>query len=386
MTTFERSTITVPNPTPTDEAFETFDIDFEENEQAEKPITEEARLWWFNGLPTDTDISAIGWHIKAGINPYIDETMEGMGVQRYLVQHKRPDKDGSTAPKPYWRLRSCSLIIIAQRLQSTLEMNRNTQDRQGLAYAWGPVLDDEGKPVINTKGKNQGKEKRGTVLKLRAFVHDLYKNGYYDWFPFTITGFGSDDVLNALSDQYRVLEYYKSLRLAQGKNAVAPFYLFSIPLGPGAMKPVGEPPDKGTIYPIVSQIPTTIDKFYLTQHLVPKELIDQLRDGLLTETLVWSMEESGKIATGRGKQGEPLVLSEGTHAPAQGQISAPGAPLVPNQDDPLVQQPQLAWITHQYCGDDQQKVRQICDYFGVPSLDQLRMSHFRTLVSQAQNG
>jgi hypothetical protein len=153
------------------------------------------------------------------------------------------------------------------------------------------------------------------------------------------------------------------------------------------MKPVGEPPDKGTIYPIVSQIPATIDKGYLTQHLIPKELIEQLRDGLLTETLVWSQEESAKIATGRGgKQGEPLALSEGTHAPAQGQIGAPGAPLVPNHDDPLVQQPQVAWITHQYCGDDQQKVRQICDYFGVPSLDQLRMSHFRTLVSQAQNG
>lgn len=380
MTTSEHTTITVPGAALTDDAFDNLDIEFDEHEQAEKPVTEEARLWWFNGLPTDTDVSAIGWHIKAGINPYIDETMDGMGVQRYLVQHKKPDKDGNTDPKPYWRLRSCSLIIIAQRLQSTLEMNRMVDDRQGLAYAWGPVRDDAGNPVINTKGKNQGKEKRGTVLKFRAFVHELYRHGYYEWFPFTITGFGSDDVLKALGDQYRVLEYYKSVRLAQGKNAVAPFYLFSIPLGPGQMKLVGEPPDQGSIYPIISQVPATIDKEYLKQHVIPRELIDQLREGLVTETVVWSIEESGKIAAGRGDQGTSLALPEGTHAPAPEQISAPSA----QPQDDLVQQAQLTWIVRTRCGGDEQKVQKICRDFGVSSPNQLRMSHFRALVSQVQ--
>jgi hypothetical protein len=306
--------------------------------------------------------------------------MEGMGVQRYLVQHKKSDKDGNTDPKPYWRLRSCSLIVIAQRLQSTLEMNRCMEDRQGLAYAWGPVLDDAGNPVINTQGKNQGKVKRGTVLKFRAFVHELYRHGYYEWFPFTITGFGSDEVLKALSDQYRVLDYYKGLRLGQGKNAVAPFYLFSIPLGPGPMKPVGEPPNQGTIYPIISQIPATIDKEYLKQHLIPLELIDQLRDGLVAETVVWSIEESGRIAAGRGDQGASLALLEGAYSSTQEQISAKSTEL----QDGLVQPPQLTWIVRTFCNGDEQKVQQVCRDFGVTSPDQLRMSHFRTLVSQVQ--
>ncbi len=383
MTTYKqpRTTLTVPDATTTDDDFDTLNIDFEEHEQADKPITEEARLWWFNGLPTDTDVNAIGWHIKAGINPYIDETMEGMGIQQYLVQHKKPDRNGNTDPKPYWRLRSCSLVIIAQRLQSSLEMNRSTDDRQGLAYAWGTVRDDQGNAVINDRGKNQGKEKRGTVLKFRAFVHELYQHGYYDWLPFTITGFGTDDVLKTLAEQYRVLEYYSGLRRAQSKNPVAPFYLFSIPLGPGAMKLVGEPPMQGSIYPIVAQVPATIDKAYLKRHLIPQVLIERLREGLVSETVVWSIEESSKIAVGRSDQGEQLALNEGTPSSAQMQISSPSTL---HQDDPLIQQAQLTWITRTFCGGDGQKVQKLCSDFNVSSLDQLRMSHFRVLVSQVQ--
>src|SRR5947209_8226510 len=61
MTTYQQpTTISIPDATYTDEAFDSFEMDFAEGEQADKPITEEARLWWFNGLPTDTDTMAIG--------------------------------------------------------------------------------------------------------------------------------------------------------------------------------------------------------------------------------------------------------------------------------------------------------------------------------------
>src|SRR6266704_3124947 len=215
MTTYEHpTTISIPDATYTDETFDAFEMDFAEGEQADKPMTEEARLWWFNGLPTDTDTMAIGWHIKAGVNPCLDEILQAMGVTQYLVQHKRPDKDGKTEPKPYWRLREASVIVVAQRLQSPLEMNRNLQDRVGLAYAWEPV-------------------------------HELVQHGYSEWFPVTFSGYSTDSVFEALAEQYRVLECYSAYRRAQGKNAVAPFYLFSLPTAPGAMKMVGEPPDPG---------------------------------------------------------------------------------------------------------------------------------------------
>lgn len=392
MTTYQTptnpSTITVPTAALTEDAFDHLDIDFDEHEQAAEPITEESRLWWFNGLPTDTDVSAIGWHLKAGINPFIDETMEGIGYQRYLVQHSSPDRHGNTDPKPYWRLRSCSLILLAQRLQSRLEMEQHLADRQGIAFAWGPQYDAQGNPILHTKGKNIGKEKRGTVLKFRAFVHELYCHGYGESFPFSIAGFGTDEVLTALAEQYRVLDFYKSLRLAEGKNAIAPFYLFSIPLGPGAMKLVGEPPDQGKIYPITSQIPPSIDKAYLREHVIPHDLIERIRGGLLTETIVWSIDESARIHSGkRGQQQDAPALPEAGSSSASPTPPAP-VPVAPSQpsyeQDPFVQQAQLTWITQSYCGGDAQKRQQVCQAFGVQAPEQLRMSHFRILVAQVQ--
>src|SRR5437588_1585477 len=345
MTTYQQpTTISIPDATYSDEAFEAFDVDFAEGEQADKPITEEARLWWFNGLPTDTDMMAVGWHIKAGINPSLDETMEGMGVSQYLVQHKRPDKDGKTEPKPYWRLREACLIIIASRLQSPLEMNRNLQDRTGLAYAWEPLHDEQGKPALNKRGK----QKRQTVLKMRVFVHELVQHGYSEWFPVTLSGYSTDSVFEALAQQYPVLECYSAYRRPQGKNAVAPFYLFSLPTAPGAMKMVGEPPDQGSIYPITAQVPEVVDKAYLKEHLIPTHLIERIREHVLDEAIVWSIEESIRIDQGRAGQEERQALN-GPHEEPVGGACAQEA-------DPLVQQPQVAWIIRQYCKEDPQTI------------------------------
>lgn len=374
------TTITVAHPATSTDAFDTFDMDFNEQEGAEKPITEEARLLWLNGLPTNTEASAIGWHIKAGINPYLDETMEGMHVQQYLVQHKRPDRDGNTDPKPYWRLRQCNLAVIAQRIQSTLEM-RNPSDRSGIAYAWEPVRDEQGRPVLNKNGK----QKRQTILKMRAFIPELWLHGYYDWLPITLSGFSTDSMLAALTEQYRVLECYSALRRAQGQNPVAPFYLFSIPLGPGAMKMVGEPPNQGTIYPIVATIPAQIDKHYLSEHLTPKDLIEHLREGLLTETVVWSIEESERIANGSPGQGAPIALPERGSASElipPGQASA--LPAASHEADRLVQQAELAWIRRTHCKDNEKAMLEVCHEFGVSSLEELHMSHFRQLVNRVQ--
>jgi hypothetical protein len=366
------TTISIPGTTYTDEAFEAFDIDFAQGEQADKPITEEARLWWFNGLPTDTDLMAIGWHIKAGINPSLDETMEGMGVRQYLVQHKRPDKDGKTEPKPYWRLREASLIVVTQRLQSSLEMNRNLQDRVGLAYAWEPLYDEQGKPLFNKRGKH----KRQTLLKMRVFVHELVQHGYSEWFPVTLSGYSTDSVFEALTEQYRVLECYSAYRRAQGKNAIAPFYLFSLPTAPGAMKMVGEPPDQGSIYPIAARVPEAIDKTYLKSHLIPTHLIERIREHLLDEAIVWSIEESIRIDQGRTGQDERPVLHESSQEA--------GAETHVLEADPLVQQPQVIWIVRQYCKEDQAIMNKVCQHFGVSRLEDLRMSHFRALVGQLQ--
>lgn len=349
-------TITVPSsPTSLDMLD---DITFADDEQATKPITEEVRLMWFNGLSTDTDFSAIGWHLKAGVNPYLDETVTGMGLPQYMVQHKRPDKDGVTRAKPYWRLRSCSLIVIAQRLQSPLEMNRSPDERLGLAYGWNPKTDQQ---------------KSQAHLKCRAFVHELVSHGYQEWFPLSLSGYITDSFLEALQEQYRVLEVYSDYKRGAGKNSVAPFYLFSMPTAPGTIKPVGKAPNQGTIYPIVAQIPAMIDRPYLEQHLIPRSILERIRGELLAQTMGWAADESKRIIQGHSEEDEPLPEEPITRA-----LPAPAS------DDLQVQPAQIAWIERQYCQGNQETIQQLCAFYGVSSLSELRASHFRTLVAQRQ--
>ena len=381
-------TITIPGEKPDLDAFE---MDFEAYEQAEKPVTEDSRLYWFNGLPTNTDLNAIGWHLKYKINPKLDETLEGilrddntalrdaMGLQLYEVQHKRAGKDGKNDPVMYWRLKSCSLVIVAHRKQSTLEMKRRT-DRLGIAWNWETVRDEAGIIKVNKVGK----EARQTLLKMRVFIHELYQLGVTDWFPVTISGFGTDELLKAFDDHYRVLEAYSEGRRAQGKNPIAPFYLFSLPTTSGPVKLVGEPPDQGSIYPIVSQVPTTINKGYLAEHFVGPDLAKFIREELLDLTTMWSYEESLKIAEGTSSDGQ-LLLSENASVlavdPAQSAPSA-GTP----STDAFVDAEQLQWIRTQYCAGNEETLRQICTFFQADPAapTQLRVSHYQKLLEMAQ--
>ncbi len=355
------STITVP---ATPQSLDDLDLEFAEGEQARKPVTEVPRLWWHNGLPVvDTETVATGWHIKAGIDPAIDETMEGMGVPRYLVQHKRPGKDGDNSPKPYWRLRSCSLIVIASRVQSTLELSRSTDERFGIAFGWGTARDDDG----NAELKEDGEPRKGTSLRMRVYVHEMVRHGYCECLPISLNGFSTDYMLTALQEQYRVLDAYAAYRKAQGRSGVAPFYLFSLPTAPGPMKIVGKAPKQGTIYPILAQPPATIDRAYLEQHLISKDLAELIRAGILEETVSWSITESQRITMGKGDEnGQPAAIAQ--HS----------------EQDAVVTQPQIAWIIQQYCKGNAGVIRATCERFGVKEVNQLRGSHFRTLVGEQQ--
>jgi len=361
------TTISVPTVPYTDETFDAFEMDFAEGEHAEKPLPEEERLWWFNGLSTDTDMTAVGWHLKAGINSSLDETMHAMGMQPSLVQHQRPDKDGKTDPKFYWRLREASLIVVARQLQSSLEM-RDVENRAGIAFAWEPTYDDKGQPELN----KQGKPKRKTTLKMRVYIHELVMHGYNEWFLVQLSGYSTDTMLQALNEQYRALDSYSDYRRAQGKKHYAPFYLLSLPTAPGAPKLVGGGPDPGKIFPITTQVPEKIDKTYLAAHLPPTPLLKHIRGHVIDDTVKWSIDESKRMDQGRQGQGEQLALKGPSEEP----------PVVQDAADPLVQQAQIKWIVEQYCKGDTQKVPIICAYFGVSRPEELHMSQFKELVGQ----
>lgn len=369
--------ITVPGHTSTIDELDDRDLEVSEGEAAVRPILDDARLQWFNGLATTSGKMAIGWHIRVGVNPYLDETcgalaaQHGSGCEQYLVQHKRPDKDGTNDPKPYWHFLRIALFVIAEGALSPLQMSRSAE-RVGIAWGWSTERNEQGEAVL----KN-GKPSKSTVLKLKAFVHELYTQGFREPLPLTLTGFGTDDMLSALYEQYRVLDAYAARRRAQGKSPTAPFYAFSLPLAASAKaRMVGEPPNTSPIYPMVADIPEGIDANYLAQHFIPRPLLDEIRGKWLDETVYWSIEETNKIIHGSA------AVAALNGAATETQQLSDGSAHRGDQVDSLVQPAHVTWITQHYCSNNQAVVQALCERFGVPELSRLRTSQFRQLVEE----
>jgi hypothetical protein len=374
-TTNEISTpavITVPGAT-TDVDLNTVDLGLPEDSIPVKPILEEVWLMWYNGLPTTDGRLAIGWHVKAGINPYLDETCQALVaqglVERYLVQHRQPDRNGNNDPKLEWHLKACSLVILADGALSPLQMNKSIE-RVGVAWGWGPEYDSQNKPKLNKKGE----QSRKTTLKMRVYVHELYVNGFYSWLPLTLNGEITDDMLQALYEQYKVLEAYSAYRRASALNPAATFYTFSLPLVPsGQTRMVGEAPNQSPIYPMRAALPDVIGVDYLKAHLVPKLLFNELRDELVPEAVNWSVEESARIVT-YGNADVSALNGSG----AVPQIAANSSL---SQGDPLALPAQyVGWIREHYCHNNAAVVTALCERFGVTELSQLSRSQYQQLV------
>jgi hypothetical protein len=361
------ATITVPDTenAPTD--LDNLDFGWSDDDRVVVPITKMARLKWLNGAATDEQTLAIGWHIECEINPLIDETLEGMGMHRYVVQHRTADKDGNTQ-KAYWRLHPCSLIVIAEGVLSSFQM-RDTDERTGIAYAREIERDDTGAAKRYDDGK--GNIKMHKVLKLRAFVHEMALHGYSEWLPLTLTGNIVECMLEALGKQIEVLKAFNGFT---GRKA--PFYGFSIPLAPAATRKMVGPKDgqQSPIYPMLAQVPASIGKEYLLQHATPKDLVTRIREELLADTVIWSFEESVKIAQGSDAEGNGESLN-GSRPSPQLTTSARG-----EDADPLVKQAHIDWIVNQYCKGNASVLQAICEHFGVEKVEQLRVSHFHQLV------
>ncbi len=361
------ATITVPDTESAPTDLDDLDFGWSDDDRVVVPITKMARLKWLNGAATDEQTLAIGWHIECEINPLIDETLEGMGMHRYVVQHRTADKDGNTQ-KAYWRVHPCSLIVIAEGVLSSFQM-RDTDERTGIAYAREIERDESGAAKRYDDGK--GNIKMHKVLKLRAFVHEMVLHGYSEWLPLTLTGNIVECMLEALGKQIEVLKAFNGFT---GRKA--PFYGFSIPLVPAATRKMVGPKDgqQSPIYPMLAQVPTSIGKEYLLQHATSKDLVTRIREELLTDTLIWSFEESAKIAQGSDTEGNGEGLNGSSPAP-QLTASARG-----EDADPLVKQAHIDWIVNQYCKGNASVLQAICEHFGVEKVEQLRVSHFHQLV------
>ncbi len=386
------------HPHATSTALTTLDTAFDggSGDEAIKPVlNDHPRLQWFNGLSTTTMEMAVGWHIEADVNPLLDEVAASLGAKRYIVQHKTPAQNGEAKQLPYWALswgqKPVSLFVVSLGLQSKRQMNK-TEDRVGIAYGWETVRDSQGAVVYKP---NSAEPKKQCKLQFRAFVHELVTAGFDEWLQVGIAGYLTDFMLDALNEQFRALEAYASHTEAQnGQRRNAPFFGFSIPMLPGPVKMVGpQNGEKSPIYPMVAQVPQQLQRQYLAEHMIPRQLLERIRDGLLDETVVWSIERSVEINQGKAhpeerQEGEAevvtgTVVEEVQPGGTQGVVVTPATPQPGPAVDRLVNQEERSWIVSGYCMGNSSYIQTVCQRFGVTAPEQLRKSHYDTLYSEA---
>ncbi|MBA2680385.1 MAG: hypothetical protein H0U76_18550 [Ktedonobacteraceae bacterium] len=377
----------------------TLNMDFgnDDGDQMVKPTQNNPRLQWFNGLTTTTFETAVGFHIEADVNPALDELLTTMGTKRYVVQHKTTNQDGQAKQLPYWAMnwggQLCSLFIASYGINSKYEM-KDTKKRCGIAYGWETVRDRDGN-IVKKKGSDESK--RQCRLQFRAFIHELVLNGFTEWFQVSFSGIITEDVLTALNEQFRVVDIYNSYARAQGLNT-APFYGFSLPILPGAVKMVGpKDGDKSPIYPPVAQVPQQITASYLREHGIQGFAKYMTDSNIVEEAKEWSIQRSQEIS-GQGDEEQPAettvqnttttITVDATPASQQNVPvvqAAPSIPQLPEGSDRPVNQKELTWIRNGYCIGNAGFLKTVCDRFKVSNPTQLLLSHYTILQAESAN-
>lgn len=261
------------------------------------PRVADPLLQWSTGLQTKDRRIYAGWLAAAERVEALDQAMEQAGFSQVTIRH------GSGNMVTHWAVETANLFVVAEGVQSFAEM-KHSDERFGIAFGWRTL---EG-------GRGQ------SVLRFRAFLHELLEIGFYEPLLVTVKSTLTGDLINALMRQYDVLDAIDMFRVRSGKPPQnPPFYACSIPLGPGQEVARGSVQTK-EIVPIVAHIPNPITKEYILSHWIKREWVE-LIEGMMNQTIAWSTTVSQMIAAGE-EQSSSLPIEEeppplpSTRAPA----------------------------------------------------------------------
>lgn len=231
-------------------------------------------LQWSTGLPTTDRRIYAGWLVATGQQAALDHAMTHAGIGQVTIKH------GSGNLVAHWAIPTAKLFVIAAGLQCMAEM-KQTHERYGIAFGWRMLPDG----------------RRQSVLRLRAYLHELLHVGMTEPLLVSVKSTLTSDLLAALTTQFEVLDAVDAIRRQQGKPAMnPPFYACSIPLGPGAEVARGSSQTKA-ITPMVAHIPSPVTKEHILAHWTKREWAS-LIESHLDQTIAWSMAESAAIAEG----------------------------------------------------------------------------------------
>lgn len=168
---------------------------------------------------------------------------------------------------------------------------QHAPDRYGIAFGW--------KTLQNGRQQSQ--------IRFRAFVRELLEFGYTEPLLVTAKGTLTGDIISALTRQYDVLDAVDGFRVQSGKPAMKPpFYACSIELGPGKDVTRGSGGQTKEITPVIARMPSPITKDYILAHWT-KKLWVGLIEGMLDQTVAWSIAISTMIASGEESNGGTLT-------------------------------------------------------------------------------
>lgn len=244
------------------------------------PRVADPLLQWATGLQTNDRRLYAGWLAESGRNPALDEAMNEAGFSQVTIKH------GSGNLVTHWAVETANLFIVAEGVQTIAEM-QHTPDRYGIAFGWRTLQG----------GRQQSQ------IRFRAFMRELLEFGYTEPLLVTAKGTLTGDVINALIKQYDVLDAVDVFRKQQSKPPMQPpFYACSIELGPGKDVTRGSGGQTKEITPVVARIPTPITKDYILAHWTKKPWV-ALIEGILDQTIAWSVATSTQIVAGEDTNG-----------------------------------------------------------------------------------
>ncbi len=243
-----------------------------------RPAGNPTLLQWFNGLPAGRQL-AVGWHIQCSkCSEKVAAALAGLGIPRLTVQHKMTGEKVE-----YWSLGSARLYVLCNGFGDAYEMRTLPDARDGIAYGWIA-------------------EKNHSKLKARVLVGELVEAGCTEIFVVTLEGMITDLFLQALAEQFRVLDAFERY---SGGTRTAPFWGFALEMTPaGEPKMVGNNGKQSPIIPILARVPAgQIDPDYLRAHLIPRAAAELIHaQGLVSKAVQWSVETSARISKGQDRE------------------------------------------------------------------------------------
>lgn len=246
---------------------------------ARRPVPQVADplLQWASGLQTKTRQIYAGWIVEAGNLADLDAAMDQAGFGQVTIKH------GGGNLVTHWAIETATVFVVADGVQSIGEMGQ-TPDRYGIAFGWRRFEDSQ---------RHQLRQQ--SRLRCRVFLRDLLMVGYTEPLLLTLKGTLTGDLIAALMRQYDVLETAAEMRRQAGKSPELPLYAFSLPLRAGDDVMRGNGSATKEITPMIAGVPTPIEKEYLLQHWIKRAWVP-LIEGMLDQTIAWSVAESAAIA------------------------------------------------------------------------------------------